>query len=195
MQERKKPFGSEAVKEAILKSAEELFSQHGASAVSIRDIARHANVNQGLIHRHFQSKQNLALQVMDRLARRAQIGIGGPTDLVKTIRQAMKGIQANERYFRLMARSLLDAEGDAPVQSGYPFIEKLVKLAAKAQAEGRLSQSLDPRVFIAGGLSQTLGLLIYSDYILPATGLDDMPRDQAVERIIEDWRRLAMLES
>ena len=195
MQERNKPSGSEAVKEAILQAAEELFSLHGTSAVSIRDIARHANVNQGLIHRHFQSKENLAQQVMDRLARQARMGIGGPIDLVETIRQAMKGVQAHERYFRLMARSLLDAEDDAPVQSEYPFIEKLVALAAKAQAEGRLSQSLDPRVFIAGGLSQVLGLLIYSDYILPATGLDDMPKDQAVERIIEDWRRLAMLES
>ncbi len=195
MVEKPKPTGRIAVKEAILNAAEELFSQHGVAAVSVRDIAKHANVNQGLLHRHFKTKENLRLQVLDRLAKQARVRIGEPTDLTDTIRKSMQAVKDQEKYFRLMARTLLDSEGPFEVQSEYPLVAALVAKAEQAQEEQRLDMSLDPRIFIAGGLAQVLGLLIYADYILPATGLQDLNKDEAVERIVEDWRRLAMLDT
>jgi len=51
------------MREAILGAAEALFSSHGYSAVSIRDIARAAGANPGSITYHFKSKDELLLAI------------------------------------------------------------------------------------------------------------------------------------
>jgi AcrR family transcriptional regulator len=47
----------------ILEAACELFSKFGYNHVTTRMIAEHANVNQGSIHYHFESKENLYVEV------------------------------------------------------------------------------------------------------------------------------------
>jgi AcrR family transcriptional regulator len=54
------------MREAILGAAETLFSSHGYSAVSIRDIARAAGANPGSITYHFKSKDELLLTIYRR---------------------------------------------------------------------------------------------------------------------------------
>jgi len=54
------------MREAILGAAETLFSSHGYSAVSIRDIARAAGANPGSITYHFKSKDELLLAIYRR---------------------------------------------------------------------------------------------------------------------------------
>ena len=56
----KRPFGRQEVMAAVLDAAEELFSQHGVAAVSIREIAAKARVNHGLIYRHFGPRKTSA---------------------------------------------------------------------------------------------------------------------------------------
>ncbi len=46
-------------------SAGELFAKHGIDAVTVRDIAKKAKVNIGIIHYHFKSKERLIKTVMD----------------------------------------------------------------------------------------------------------------------------------
>ena len=48
--------GREATTVAILDAAEELFSVHGFSAVTVRDIAECAGVSHALVHRYLGSK-------------------------------------------------------------------------------------------------------------------------------------------
>lgn len=52
-------------KESILESALVLFSKKGFDAVSTSQIAREANVSEGLIFRHFQNKQGLLDAIME----------------------------------------------------------------------------------------------------------------------------------
>jgi AcrR family transcriptional regulator len=54
------------MREAILGAAETLFSSHGYSAVSIRDIARAAGANPGSVTYHFKSKVDLLLAIYRR---------------------------------------------------------------------------------------------------------------------------------
>ena len=54
------------MREAILGAAENLFSSHGYSAVSIRDIARAAGANPGSVTYHFKSKVDLLLAIYRR---------------------------------------------------------------------------------------------------------------------------------
>jgi AcrR family transcriptional regulator len=51
-------------KERIIEIAAELFAKKGFDAVSVREIAREAEVNLGAINYHFQSKQSLYAQIL-----------------------------------------------------------------------------------------------------------------------------------
>jgi len=61
--------GRTEVRNALLDAAAALFAARGVAAVSVRDVAAHAGVNHGLVHRHFGSKHALFTAVLDRGAR------------------------------------------------------------------------------------------------------------------------------
>jgi AcrR family transcriptional regulator len=54
------------MREAILCAAEELFSTHGFTAVSVRDIAQAAGANPGSVTYHFKTKDGLLLEIYRR---------------------------------------------------------------------------------------------------------------------------------
>jgi AcrR family transcriptional regulator len=58
-----KPHGKEEVKEAIIKASIPLIAESGVERVSFREIAAAANVNQGLITRHFGTKKELVKEI------------------------------------------------------------------------------------------------------------------------------------
>ena len=62
---------------ALLDAAATLFSARGPASVSVRDIAAHAGVNHGLVHRHFGSKQALVAGVLERGAREIAAMVAG----------------------------------------------------------------------------------------------------------------------
>jgi AcrR family transcriptional regulator len=56
-----------SLKAKILDVAEELFSEQGYAATSIRQIAEQAGVNPALVHYYFENKRNLLETVMERV--------------------------------------------------------------------------------------------------------------------------------
>jgi len=54
----------EDTRQKILNTAKELFIEKGFSATTMRDISSRANINKGLLHYYFQSKQMLFVNVM-----------------------------------------------------------------------------------------------------------------------------------
>jgi AcrR family transcriptional regulator len=54
----------EDTRQKILNTAKELFIEKGFSATTMRDISSQANINKGLLHYYFQSKQTLFVNVM-----------------------------------------------------------------------------------------------------------------------------------
>jgi TetR/AcrR family transcriptional regulator len=61
---RKKGRDAEATKEALLRSATELFALHGFEGVSVETIARQAGVNKALISYHFGGKERLYNEIL-----------------------------------------------------------------------------------------------------------------------------------
>ena len=183
-----KPRGKNEVMAAVLKAAGELFSERGVASVTIRDIAARAGVNHGLIHRHFGSKENLRRKVQDHLAAEVRREIGEPDDLEGVIRQGLRALGKRDAYLRTMARTLLDGGFEGDIQSEFPFVRRMVGLTAPARDEGRLPAKTDLPALVAGSLALALGLLIFSDYILPGTGLDELSRPEAFERIVRAWQ-------
>lgn len=63
-----RPSGKDEVTQALIAAARSLIGRWGVSGVSTRSIAAEARVNQGLITRHFGSKQALVRAVADQVA-------------------------------------------------------------------------------------------------------------------------------
>lgn len=63
-----KPRGPEKVRAALFAAADSLFGEKGPDAVSLREIAARANVNQGLLHRYVGSKEQLLNAIIEQHA-------------------------------------------------------------------------------------------------------------------------------
>ena len=70
------------LREAILTAAEELFSNNGFNAVSVRDIAQAAGANPGSVTYHFKTKDGLLLEIYRRHC--------GPMNLRRSEQQASR---------------------------------------------------------------------------------------------------------
>ena len=55
-------------REKILKGAKDYLLKHGQAGFTIRAIATEADVNKGLVHHYFGSKENLVLELIDYVA-------------------------------------------------------------------------------------------------------------------------------
>lgn len=64
-----------ALRDQVLETALELFSEHGYFNTSIHDIRRAAGVSIGAIYHHFGNKESLAKALYDELLARMQVGI------------------------------------------------------------------------------------------------------------------------
>ena len=96
----------QATKEALLQSATQVFAELGYHAASLRDLARHAKVNQALTNYHFGSKEGLYLAVF---AAMGQQMLGSVSDVLVTAlpdnrEEALKQLLLmTDRLVRLMA--------------------------------------------------------------------------------------------
>lgn len=68
------PIGRDEIRVAVLDAADYLFSLRRPSQVSIREIAAEAGVNHALVHRHFDTKENLVNEVLTRADTRLALG-------------------------------------------------------------------------------------------------------------------------
>jgi AcrR family transcriptional regulator len=64
------PKAGDATRQAIIDSAERMFSDHGIAAVSIRSILTQAGANTAAVHYHFGSKDNLITEAFTSRANR-----------------------------------------------------------------------------------------------------------------------------
>jgi AcrR family transcriptional regulator len=176
-------------REALLSSAIELFAQRGPASVSVRDIARHAGVNQGLIYRHFGSKDGL-------LGEAIEVGSSGmfPAAL------AADGFDFDGMSWllhhaspapRLLARTLVDGIDISSVRRNFPILRRLVDDFEHVPSGAGPGDLSDPRVagFTTAGMA--LGSSIWGEHLLRSLGLRaNDGRDAA----IADLARLLMAE-
>jgi len=175
---------------AILDAATALFAEKGVAGVSVRHIADSANVNHGLVHRHFGAKENLRLQVQNRLMEQINADIGEPESYEEGFLRGVAALRKNEAFWKVLARTFLDGQIEGDVQSAFPFLRKMTSLIAAAQKSGTFHNRTDPRLLVAGGTAMVLGLLVFENYLLPGTGLDGEPAGKAQDEILEAFMDL-----
>ncbi|MCP4136155.1 MAG: TetR/AcrR family transcriptional regulator [bacterium] len=179
----KKPHGKKEVVEALIQSAAELFAEQGIGAVSIRDIAAHANVNPGLVHRHFKSKENLRKKTQEYLAKKIRDEIGTPDNLVDALKKAQFAISNQPLFWKVMARTFLDNSFDGDVQSSFPFVKQLVDFVRQGQDQGIITKDLEAEYIIAAVTAYGFGMRVFERYIMDGTGLGNVDIEDALLKI------------
>jgi AcrR family transcriptional regulator len=164
------PRGREAVVDALIDSAAELFATRGIEGASVREVAAAAGVNHALVFRHFGSKQRLVRVVLDRQL----------DELVAEFRRAGLDPEAlaavgervanDERLWKLLTRAVLDGEIDFVTERAFPEIETVVATLARAAEAGRLPAEVDARTLLLIVLSGALGWALLEPVLVPTVG-------------------------
>jgi AcrR family transcriptional regulator len=170
--------GPEAVRAALVEAAAEAFAFEGD--VSVRVIAERAGVNHGLVHHYFGGKDGLRRAVLGELAAaqaRALAGIDSE-DPIAMARGALAAARADERFWRVLARALLDGEVPQPFQHAYPVVKQLIATLSGQGVD-------DARRNVALGLALSLGWSLFEPWIRAATGLSAAEAKTIVDDAIE----------
>lgn len=158
------PVGREAVVEALLDAAEAEFLDVGVTAASVRRIARRAEVNHGLVHRHFGSKDNLVAAVLERLATQTAAALTGDLPTARLLDPAGPA----GRHLRVLARAALDGVDIRALQTTHPVADHLVA-RLRAAEPGPLPEAEARRA--AGHLmALAFGLQLFGPFVAEATG-------------------------
>lgn len=174
---------------ALVTAAVELFALRGPESVSVRDVARRAGVNQGLIYRHFGSKQALLAAAFEQgssgLFPAALAAEGFDIDTV--VHQLHHGSPAP----RLIARILVDDVDIAEVRKQFPILRRLLGAYERVPTGGRGGDLSDPRIAVASVTCMAMGSVIYGNDLLAALAL---PADGSVEVALADLGRVLLAE-
>jgi AcrR family transcriptional regulator len=156
------PIGKDEVVAAVLQAAADLFAERGPAATSIRDIAARSNVNHGLIHRHFGSKDSLVGAVLDHLGQHLAELLAAEAD-GGTIATAV------DRQLRVLARASLDGYSIGELQSRFPTMEALLDTV-----RSRHPSELSARLATAHTIALQLGWCLFGGFLRASTGLEDL---------------------
>jgi AcrR family transcriptional regulator len=188
-----RPTGRDEVRRAVLDAAIRLFVDRGPAAVSLRDIAAEANVNLGLLYRHFGTKAELLSATVDGLVERFGAVIAGSVeapDMALELATIVTGsrdpsVTPMRPYARMLAWLLLDGANPLSIQSSYPVYPRLVE---RLTAEGRDPE--DARLTSLVIFSIALGWLLFAPYLNAAASLDDVPLDDLRHALADAFGRL-----
>lgn len=174
--------------QALLQAAIQQFAERGPASVSVRDVARHAGVNQGLIYRHFGSKEALLTEALE-------VGSSGlfPAALAPEgfDFDAMSWLVHNASPApRLIGRTLVDGVDISAVRRRYPILRRLLAAYDRVPTGAGRGDLSDPRLAVTATAGLALGSAVWGPLLRHAFGLGD--RD-GVESAIADLARLLVM--
>jgi TetR/AcrR family transcriptional regulator, repressor for neighboring sulfatase len=159
------PRGRAEVTAAVLDAAERLFVRSGPSSVSLRDIAREAHVNLGLIHRHIGSKDDLVRAVFRRFMQQGLQRMQGVGDWSEVVELVFTPTTDYVNYTHLLGWLLLEGADPAVLaEDGSPLPVVVQRAAAET---GDLDQA---RTLVVGLLSMAYGWQVFAPYFRQALG-------------------------
>jgi AcrR family transcriptional regulator len=165
---RPRPTGRDEVRAAVLRAAGEHFARHGTAA-SLRDIAEEANVNAGLIHRHFGNKSDLLRAVLRQQTQAGAAVVARSPSPAAALHQIFAAGPGTARYARTVAWLLLEGGEPESFQAEYPAISALRAM----DHPGYTDEEYDLRLL--AGLLIVYGWTVFGAQLLAAFGY---PQDQ-----------------
>ena len=161
--------GREGAIQALVHAARELFAERGPAAVSLRDIARRAGVNHGLIHHYIGSRDDLLRLVFTTSTEAAREQLTDATDALDALARLRQISARDDDYARLLAWALLEGHDPAVFHGRSSALDAVVAAAS--------DDSRDVRLALAVDIVHTLGWKLFGSYALNAAGLDDEDPD------------------
>ena len=177
--------GREASERALIDAAVELFAENGVRGVSVRAIAKHANVNHGLVHHYFGSKAGLVTAVLDTLAVRLAT-LAGPMGTSSDGQAFVEDTEQTRTHVRVLAYAILEGSV-TEYQTSFPIVERFAALAQNVfgldEATARL-RSVQAAAMI-------FGWMMLEPWLLNAGGFDPARTNELRPRLVEGIVRLA----
>jgi AcrR family transcriptional regulator len=149
-----------ATEAGLIEAATQLFDRRNPGSVSVREIARLAGVNHGLVHHYFGSKQALVQAVLDDLSSKARSSLAAGT--------AMDQDSPTLTYTRILGRVILEGSDSTPLPASHPI---LVQLAALARDVGGLDDR-SARIRASQGAALAMGWLLFEPLLIQSGGLE-----------------------
>ncbi len=178
-------------RERILAEAERLFSAKGYKGVSIRDIARACDVSNAAIYYHFESKQELYIQMLAASLKRMGLALEAAAQKPGTCRERLYRMAHTHARLTMDKRSLaqfairdLASLGPQAVREALPRLRTQVpavlETVLRQGIESGELKPVDPS--LAGDI--LLGMLnALNTHVL--LGLRDEPDEDGIDLIIE----------
>ena len=180
----KQPMGRQAVMAALLESARHHFAVRGTRA-SLRDIAADADVNLGLIHRHFGNKQQLLHAVLAAQADATAAGVAEARSAGAALRQMFEQAAQSGQFIRIVVAHLLDGQGEAVRREDAPVVAAL-----RALPDERTPEQRD--VALMAALAIVYGWTVAGDDLARSFGYSQHAgRRQIEQRLADIVERLA----
>ena len=150
----------------MLDAAERLFVRSGPSNVSLRDVAREAHVNLGLIHRHVGSKDDLVRTVFARFMRQGVERMQAMQTWADVVQLVFTPTTEYFNYTHLLGWLLLEGADPAVLVGEVSPLPVVVERAAP-EVGGDLDRG---GTLVAALLSMAYGWQVFAPYFQHALG-------------------------
>ena len=177
----------------VLESASALFIERGFAAVSMRDIAQHADVPQSLIHHYFGTKEALWQAVKESaydayLAHQRALLESTSADFAEFVQNSLRSrflfLQANPQVVRLLLwlQLMQDPYG---METGQATGGALLEGIRHAQAEGLIRRDIEAENILAMALALTTHWFHNRHVVQRLADIPDDDLDAADARYLE----------
>ena len=143
--------------DAIVEAAKSAFSEKGYEATSIADIARTAQISDGLVYRYFRNKRELLYEVLKKFYERILLDLetqafrhnAFPARLEALIRRHLQVFVADTDLCRLFiseVRTASDYEGSSIQELNRQYTSVLIRIVRDAVKAGEVRPDVNPKL-------------------------------------------------
>lgn len=188
-----RPSGRDQVIDAIIDAAIELCVAGGPDEVSLRRVAERANVNYGLVHRHFRTKDAVVRAAIARAYQRGFQVFKPAPDMKSAIRAIL--FEGSHTVSKVLAWGFLQGitEEVLPDESSWILLG-LCELAAKESSGKYTADSPELRALIGTLMATLLGWRLFEPYLAHGLGLEGLDQNAIYRLILPILERLIDLE-
>jgi AcrR family transcriptional regulator len=179
------PRGRDQITDAIIEATVELCKTGGPDKVTLRRVAEQANVNYGLVHRHFGTKAAVITAAMQRAHERSFHDLVEESeDLATALSRIL--LEGSNTLSRVMAWGILQDELDnvLPAEESALVLTGLSDLAAKDLTEESAADSLSQRAFVGTLVAALLGWRLFEPYLVRGLHLEEYDRSEIYKAIL-----------
>ncbi|HSV79343.1 MAG TPA: TetR/AcrR family transcriptional regulator [Ramlibacter sp.] len=192
---KQQPSGQEEIVVAIVDAAQYLFAKHPIDQVTTRQLAAQADVNLGMIHRYFGSKEEVLRALMQRYASYFRDEVSQAPDPMSGF-QTLLADPLLKDFVRTLAFTVLSGTNlDDMVSHG--AIREMVEVAQKSLGSNLEGEALregnrDAATRVVAAWSVMFGWHLFQPFLLRAAGI---PRaGEHVEKVIADKLQAIFLD-